>query len=126
MSDLGYQLEFEARDTYLYARLTGKDSFAASLSYWNEIKDKVQDTGAKKLLVHENLEGEVNEEEMYDLMVDLVRDDFPEVQVAFFDENLNDAAINHLGKMVANNHGANVRIFESLSNARYWIELKND
>jgi hypothetical protein len=126
MSDLGYQLEFEARDTYLYARLTGKDSFAASLSYWNEIKDKVQDTGAKKLLVHENLEGEVNEEEMYDLMVDLLRDGFPEVKVAFFDENLNDADINHLGKMVANNHGANVRIFESLSNARYWIELKND
>jgi hypothetical protein len=68
----------------------------------------------------------VTEEEVYDLMIDLLHDGFPAVKVAFFDENLNDADINHLGKMVANNHGANVRIFESLSNARYWIELKND
>ena len=126
MCNLEYQLEFEARDTYLYARLTGRDSFAAGLSYWNEIKDKVKDTGTKKLLVHEDLEGKVTEEEMYDLMVDLVRNDIPEVQVAFFDENLDDAAINHLGKMVAENRGANVRIFERLSDARYWIEHNND
>lgn len=126
MSALAYQLEFEARDTYLYAHLTGKDSFAASLSYWNEIKDKVKDAGAKKLLVHEDLEGEVTEEEMYDLMIDLLHDGFPAVKVAFFDENLGDAAVNHLGKMMAANHGANVRIFESLSNAQYWIEHEND
>ena len=126
MSDLGYQLEFEARDTYLYARLTGKDSFSASLSYWNEIKDKVTDAGAKKLLVHENLAGEVTEEEMYDLVVDLLHDGFPEVKVAFFDENLDDEAVNHLGRMVAENRGAHVRIFESLSDAQYWIEHEND
>jgi hypothetical protein len=127
MLNLEYQLEFEARNTYLYARLSGKDSFAAGLSYWNEIKDKVEETGAKKLLVHEALEGEVTEEEMYDLMVDLVRHGFPEVRVAFFDENLDDKAINHLGKMVAESRGANnVRIFESLPDAQYWIEHTND
>jgi len=122
MSGLAYQVEFEMRDTYLYAHLTGKDSFAASLSYWNEIKDKVEDCRAKKLLVHEDLEGEVTEVEMYDLMVDLLHNGFPDVKVAFSDENPADSALNHLGKMVAENRGANVRIFEDLSRAQYWIE----
>jgi hypothetical protein len=41
MGHLDYHLEFEDRGTYLFARLTGKDSFAASLSYWNQIADEV-------------------------------------------------------------------------------------
>jgi hypothetical protein len=126
MSNLGYHLDFEERDTYLYARLTGKDSFAASLSYWNEIKDKVKDTGAKRLLVHEILQSGVTEEEMYDLMSDLLRNDIPEIKIAFFDENLDNAALNYLGKMVAENRGTNVRIFGSLALAQYWIEHEDD
>ncbi len=117
-----YTLKFEARDTYLYAHLTGQDSFQASLSYWNEIADKVKELGFKKLLVHEDLLGEVTELETYDLIVDLVTSGLRGVKIAFYDENESDAAFNDFGKMVATNRGATVGVFNNLKAAQYWIE----
>jgi len=116
-----YQLTFEDRDAYLYARLNGEDSFAASLSYWNEIADKVKALGYQKLLIHEDLAGEVVESEMHEIIMDLMPSGLLDVQIAFFDENLNDASINALGQSLAVNKGANVKIFDSLNAAQDWI-----
>ncbi len=126
MNALNYTLEFENRDTYLYAHLTGEDSFSASLSYWNEIADQLNKTGHKKLLVHENLTGELTEEEMYDLIVDLADSGMNEIRIAFFDENPADETINNLGQLVANHRGGNVCIFKDLSNACSWIERDHE
>ena len=117
-----YSLKTEDRGSYLYAHLTGQDSFEASLSYWNEIADKVKELDAKKLLVHEDLTGEVTEVEIYDIMMDLVNSGLADLKIAFYDENHTDAALNSLGKLVANNRGANVMILNSLKAAQGWIE----
>jgi len=123
MSDiLNYTLLFEDRGSYLYAHLAGEDSFAASLSYWNEIADKVKELDCSKLLVHENLTGEVTGAEMYDLITDLQQSDLTKIQIAFIDENLDDAALNHMGGHIAASRGANIQIFKSLNDAQYWIE----
>ena len=115
-----YSLKTEDRGSYLYAHLTGQDSFEASLSYWNEIADKVKELDAKKLLVHEDLTGEVTEVEIYDIMMDLVDSGLGNLKIVFCDENHTDAALNSLGKLVANNRGANVMIFNSLKAAERW------
>jgi hypothetical protein len=116
-----YQLTLEERDAYLYARLIGEDSFAASLSYWNEIADKVKALGYRKLLVHEDLIGEVVESEMHEIIMDLMPSGLLDVQIAFFDENISDASINARGQSMAVSKGANVRIFDSLNAAQDWI-----
>jgi hypothetical protein len=116
-----YQLSFEDRDTYLYAHLIGEDSFAASLSYWNEIADKVKALGRRKLLIHEDLTGKVIESEMHEIIMDLMCSGLLDIQIAFFDENRNDASINALGQSLAINKGANVKIFPSLEAAKHWI-----
>lgn len=117
-----YTLTFEDRNGYLFASLTGQDSFAASLSYWNEIADKVGGLGYRKLLVHENLLGEVSESEIFDVIADLKDSGLFGVQIAFYDENHADAQINNLGQLVANNRGAEFRIFQSMEAAQHWIE----
>ena len=38
MAENDYTLEFEDRGSYLYAHLTGMDSFAASLSYFDSYR----------------------------------------------------------------------------------------
>ena len=88
MNALDYQLTFEDRSTYLYVRLTGEDSFAASLSYWNEIADQVKLRGCDKILIHENMVDKVNETEMYDIITDVLPTGLEEVQIAFYDDNL--------------------------------------
>ncbi|VGO20244.1 hypothetical protein [Pontiella sulfatireligans] len=117
-----YTLEFEDRGSYLYARLNGKDSFVDSLSYWHQIADRVKDLGFHRLLVHENLEGEVSEGEIYDLVIDLKDTDLLSVKIAFYDENQDEAALNAFAQLVAVNRGGNVKIFHSLGTAQRWIE----
>jgi hypothetical protein len=121
MSTNNYRLTFEDRDTYLYAHLMGEDSFAASLSYWNEIADKVKALDCRKLLIHEDLTGKVVESEMHEIIMDLMPSGLLDVQIAFFDENLNGASMNALGQSLAVNKGANVKIFDSLNAAQDWI-----
>ncbi len=116
-----YQLILEDRDTYLYAHIIGEDSFAASLSYWNEIADKVKARDCQKLLIHEDLTGEVLESEMHEIIMDLMCSGLLDVQIAFFDENLNDASMNAFGQSLAISKGANVKIFQSLEAAKHWI-----
>lgn len=122
MSASDYKLVFDNRETYLYASITGQDSFAASLSYWNEIADEVKRLGYSKLLVHEQLEGNVNEAELFDIIMDLKDSALHDVQIALYDEHREDIPINELGQLIANNRGGAVRIFQNLSAAMQWIE----
>ncbi|MDH3981469.1 MAG: hypothetical protein OES84_01060 [Kiritimatiellaceae bacterium] len=121
MNGKEFSIVFEDRGTYLYVQLTGKDSFAASLDYWQQIIDKEKELGYHRLLVHENLIGEVSEGEIFEIMMDVLPDSTG-VQVAFFDENRSDIAINELGHLIATNRGADIRIFQCLEAATNWIE----
>lgn len=120
MTKRTFQLVFEDRKTYLYAHLTGEDSFAASIDYWNQIADKVKELGYTKVLVHEALEGVVSEGEIFEIVMDIVPSGIG-IQVAFFDEDQSDHPINELGELIASNRGANIRIFKSLADAERWI-----
>lgn len=116
-----FNLDFQYCRTYLYAHLTGEDSFAASLDYWNVIADKVRELDCDKLLIHENLTGTVTENEMSDLVMDLKSSGLLDIRIAFYDENLDDTAINAFGQSLATGEGANIKIFHSLEEARHWI-----
>ncbi|HSR88633.1 MAG TPA: hypothetical protein VLL07_06735 [Pontiella sp.] len=122
MAGSDYTLTFDDRGTYLYAFLTGQDSFAASLSYWNAIADEVKRFGYTKLLVHEQLEGNVDAGEVFQIIMNLKESALRGVQIAFYDENREDIPINALGQLVANNRGGTVRLFHNLAAATDWIE----
>ena len=121
MKNEAFNLKLQYCCTYLYARLTGEDSFAASLDYWNVIADKVRELECDKLLVHENLAGTVTEDEMSDLIMDLKSSGLLDIRIAFYDENPDHAAINAFGQSLASAEGANIGIFDSLEEARHWI-----
>ena len=120
MPDTNYQIAFEDRGGYLFVHLTGTDSFAASLSYWHEIADKADELGQYRVLVHEALEGQVSEAEMFDIMNDVVPSGLG-VRIAFYDENQDNAQVNELGQLIAENRGAIIKIFGTLTDAERWL-----
>ena len=122
MSTADYALNFEDRGGYLYVCISGRDSFAASLQYWNEIADEIARRGHDRLLVHERMEGQVSVQEMYALIRDLKDSSLKGVKIAVYDEMAADSFLNMLGKLFANYRGGDVRIFSRLEAARKWIE----
>lgn len=124
MNSEDFNLTFEVRGNFLYAHLTGKDSFSASLDYWNQIADQVRQRQLNKVLVHENLTGEITEGEIFDVMMDILPASTG-IHVAFFDENGADRDINEFGQLIANNRGADIRIFQSLEDAENWLSSED-
>lgn len=124
MNKEDFRIEFEQRDVYLYVHLTGEDSFSSSLSYWRSIADKVKSLELNRVLVHENLTGNISEGEIFDVMMNILPDSNG-IKVAFFDENQADHDINDLGQLIANNRGADIRIFQSLETAEKWISAED-
>lgn len=120
MTSKAFILKFEVRDNYLYAHLSGKDSFAASLDYWNQIADRVKKLNLSRVLVHENLTGEVSEGEIFDVMMDVLPASTG-IRIALYDENNADKNINDLGQLIANNRGADICIFQTLEAAEKWV-----
>ena len=125
MNKRDYNLEFENRGSYLYVKLTGRDSFKSSLEYWSKIGAKTLELGHQKVFVHENLDGELTEAEIYHIVTKFKEVGLLGIQIAFFDENFTEASINAFGELVASNRGANVKIFQSLEEAQRWIEKES-
>jgi hypothetical protein len=73
------------------------------------------------LLLHERLEGQITDEEMHDLVMDLQATGLRDIRIAIADDNSADAEINALGQLLANNRGGNVKLFSSLPEAETWI-----
>jgi hypothetical protein len=121
MNDREYTLTFEDRGSYLYVRITGRDSYEASMAYWPAIADEVERKGFKRLLVHENLQGTVTEGEIYEIMMNLRGSALMGIRIAFYDENRQDIPLNSLGQLIANNRGGQVHLFQNLQAAEEWI-----
>jgi hypothetical protein len=116
-----FTLTFELRKNYLYAHITGRDSFSASLDYWKKIADKVRKLDLSNVLVHENLMGDVSEGEMFEIMMKVLPSSTG-IKIAFYDENTADENVNDLGQLIANNRGADICIFQTLEAAEKWLE----
>lgn len=121
-----YTLTFEDRGSYLFAHLKGHDSFEASLQYWQTICDKTIELGYTKLLVHEDMLGELSKGQMFDIVTHFTKPKYLGIQLAFYDANLGDETLNALGQLVATNRAARVEIFPSLEAAQRWIEQDDD
>lgn len=120
MKDGQYNLYFEPRNEYLFVKLTGKDSFEASRSYWRKIAEQVRKLELNRVLVHEALEGDITEGEMFELIMEFVPEGIG-IRVALYDDNHENHELNQLGELIARNRGAEIRIFQTLEDAEKWI-----
>ena len=64
---MSYRIRFEDRKRYLYAYVCGQESLQTSLSYLAEAVQETCRAGHDRLLIEEDLQGQLTDTEMYEL-----------------------------------------------------------
>ncbi len=117
-----YRITFEPRDGYLYAYVEGEhDSYEISKAYWLEVVAEVNRTGAKRVLIDENIVESASVAEVFRLASELPTFGFGAAYVAFVDRYLDQNEINEFAELVAVNRGLNGKIFNDERLAIEWL-----
>ncbi len=117
-----YNLEFEERAEYLYARVSGdKDNVEISKQYWREIAEECQRTKCGKLMIVEDLKEMGTTMDTYQFASEIPNMGFSGIQIAFVDQHIEQLPLNEFGELVATNRGVYVKIFNSIEEAEKWL-----
>lgn len=117
-----YTIEFQQRPKYLYAFVSGRhDNIENARKCWLEMLDACHKFDYDKLLVEENIEGNISMEEMYKLATEFPAMGFQNILVAFVDLHPSHQKLNRFGETVATNRGGKVRVFDTVAEAKEWI-----
>lgn len=117
-----YKLVIEQRPDYLFVHVSeGRDNYANSIDYWRRVAAAVSQSDCRKVLIFEDLVGEVPISEMYRLATEIPRLGLTGVTVAFVDEHANQRAANEFGELVATNRGATGKVFTDFDTAEKWL-----
>lgn len=118
-----YEIKFEQRAEYLYAYVSGeRDSLEISLAFWREIAEECRKTGARKVLIEEDIKEAVSMLEMYQIAAEIPRLGFSNVLIAFVDRYLEQQSLNQFGEIVATNRGLRGKIFNNAPEAENWLQ----
>ncbi len=120
MNEGDFSIEFEVRESYIYAYVTGTDSFETCLNSWARVAKKAGELGIPRVLVHECLMGHITEGELFNVLQKVIPMGIG-IKVAFFNENQDHEAFFALGELMARNRGIDIQMFQSLEDAEKWI-----
>lgn len=117
-----YKIKFENRPQYLYVYVEGeKNRFEIGKKYWSEILAECQKSNYEKVLVEENISGNISAAEMYEIATRVSNLGFGNILLAFVDCQLEHHTLNRFGELVANNRGLKVKIFNNFTEAEQWL-----
>ncbi len=121
-SPKSYQLSFEHRPEYLYGHVEGdEDSLEISRQYWEEVSAECQRTGQTRVLIEEDLQGQVRAWEAFEVACLVPQLGFKGAKIAFVDNFRYEKEINDFIRSVSVNRGLNVNIFDNVEQAERWL-----
>ena len=118
---MSYSIRFEDRKDYLYAYVEGQDSLETSMNYMQEVADKALAGEFQKLLIEENLEGQLKDFDMFQITSKFVDMGLAEIKMGFVDLKEDHSIGNEFGELVATNRGVKVKIFNTVADAEAWL-----
>ncbi|HJZ39200.1 MAG TPA: hypothetical protein VJ203_02425 [Bacteroidales bacterium] len=117
-----YTLQFEYREGYLYASVSGeKDSLETSLLFWQEIFNEGEAKNYKKILITENFKNEISTMDMFILGEKLLEMASRNTSVAFVDKQLQQMEMNKFTETVIYNRGGRGKAFSDMKEAEKWL-----
>ena len=117
-----YTLQFEYREGYLYASVSGeRDSLETSLLFWQEIFDEGEAKNYKKILITENFKNEISTMDMFILGEKLLEMASRNTSVAFVDKQLQQMEMNKFTETVIYNRGGRGKAFSDMKEAEKWL-----
>ena len=118
----GYTITFEERPGYLYVYVEGEhDSYEISRSFWLKVAERARKTGAVSVMIDENIAEGVPLADVFQLASEIPDMGFGRARLAFVDRYLDQNEVNEFGVLVAQNRGANGRIFNDARLAEEWL-----
>lgn len=105
---------------YLTIHVKGKDSLSFSLEYWRKIGEICRQKNVNKVLVIEELEGQISVSDMFALCEQLPKL-VGGIDIAFIDIEKEHSKDNLFGETVARNRGCNIKDFTDEHQAAKWL-----
>jgi len=118
---MSYSIRFEDRKEYLYVHVEGQDSLETSISYWQEVSRQAEADGFKKILIEEDLEGQLTDLDIYQLTSDFLEMGLGKFLIGFVDIREENTNRIRFGELVATNRGIRGKIFETVDEAEAWL-----
>ena len=117
-----YELTFDKRQDYLYARITAEETDpATALDYWKAIVAKCHEYDAKRLLVKQMIPGGLSTADTFNLAGEVARMGIFGLKVAFVDPFTENYEAHQFGEMVASNRGMWAKVFTTTPEAENWL-----
>jgi len=126
MHSTSYTLTIEAEGDYLHAIVTGVNSVENVVAYLQELRQECEARGCFRVLIEERLEGpRLRTLDVFQIAsqgaVGASRMD----AMAFVDVNA-EGELMKFAETVAANRGMPIRLFSSVSDARKWLQRRDD
>ena len=116
------ELRFEDRGSYLLAHITGLgESLETTRSTWRTIAAECKERGVAKVLILEDIEGQLPFMEQYAFADGLGQIGFNGIKVAFVDARPEHFINNKFAEDVAVNRGAHGRMLKNVAEAEAWL-----
>ncbi len=117
-----YDLQFEERPDYLVARVSGpKDTLPTALAFWREIADECRRCHYQRLLIIEDIAGNLSTAEIFQLASQLPEMGLRGITTAFVDLQPEQLSDNLFGETVAANRGLFGKVFDNVAAAEQWL-----
>ena len=117
-----YELEFEKRPDYLYARVAADSADEpTAVEYWKAIIDKCRELGVKRLLVEQLIPTGMSMTDTFELATEIAAMEVFGIKIAFVDSYIEHADVNQFGEMVAGNRGVWAKVFTTIPEAENWL-----
>lgn len=117
-----YELTFEVRPSYFYARVQGETiDQRTAIDYLHEVVNKCKKFGHARLLLVRDIPATLSEDEVYFSGTDFAHTGLEDMQIALVDERPENVEALELTILVQNNRGANIQLFEDVKAAEEWL-----
>lgn len=117
-----YVFKSEKRKDYFYTYVGDcKDSLEVSKEYWLRALNTCSKNKYKKMLIEENLDGELSSSEIYELSVGIAELDFKDIAVAFVDRHIEHKESNQFGESIVTTRGLRIKVFNTIKEAEEWL-----
>jgi len=117
---MSYIVRFEPRQGYLYAHMSGPESFAEAVRFWQDLAFRGRSGRFSRFLVVDEVTGQLSTYEHYDISV-TVAELFRGKRIAYVDPKTATYEKNAFGEKVVSSRGVIARIFRSEPDAAAWL-----
>jgi hypothetical protein len=117
---MSYTISYEKRKDYLYAHITGPETYANAILFWESLAKKAHKEGFSRFLIVDEVEGQLTTLGLHKLSIK-VAELFSGKKIAYVDPKTNTFDDNKYGETVVRNRGGRAKLFSSEEEGLEWL-----